>query len=211
MKINCVSEPGHSSAPWLYTNAIEKIMEVHSSLKGVVKAMSKVSEGFNAFTISIREIKGGRNTGVIPSDCSMHVEFRIPPGTDILLLKNLIDEQIASYVKENRECVIEHNYLYSVEPYQTDTKSLLIRAFSRTIYKKQGKQVALIKKSGTSDMNYYGRAFGVPIITYGPGDPHLSHTNNEKISTENYLMSVEILKDSLLYLEKLNNKKLSKP
>ena len=206
LNIKFKTEPGHSSAPWLYTNAIEKAMEVYFSLKGIVKAMSKASEGFNAITINIREIKGGRNAGLIPDDCSMHVEFRIPPGTDILLLKDHINEQIAQHNIENCELVIEHNYLHSVEPFLTDEKSILIRAFSRTLYKKQRKQVKLIKKSGTSDMNYYGQAYKIPVLSYGPGNPHLSHTNDEHVSIEDYMISIGVLKDSLLYLERLHNK-----
>ena len=38
----------------------------------------------------------------------------------------------------------------------------------------------LIRKTGTGDMNVIGNQLKIPVITYGPGDPHLAHTIDEK-------------------------------
>ena len=210
LNIKCSSEPGHSSAPWIFPNAIEKTIEVYHAIKTAAYTLCEAREGFNALTVSIREIKGGYNTGVTPPECRMLVEFRVPPSVDINTLKDQIKVQITSYMEENPKVNVDFEYLHTLEPFCADRKSLLVRAFSHTIYKKQGKPVVLLKKSGAGDMSYYGRAFNVPVVTYGPGDPHLSHTNNEQICIEDYLNSIEILVNSLLHLEQLHKKRFAR-
>jgi LysW-gamma-L-lysine carboxypeptidase len=55
-------------------------------------------------------------------------------------------------------------------------------------------------KTGTSDMNVVGPAWGRPICAYGPGDSALDHTPDERISLSEYWRSVEILKSALTAL-----------
>ena len=52
----------------------------------------------------------------------------------------------------------------------------------------------LIRKTGTGDMNVLGNQWNIPVVTYGPGDPHEAHTIDEKVSIEEYLKGIEILK-----------------
>ena len=206
LRIRCLTEPGHSSAPWLHENAIEKSMEVYDVLRKATTTLSAVTEGFDALTICIRAINGGQNIGVIPSECSTVIEFRVPPSVEIIKLKERINQNIEAYIKENPKIKILHKFMRSVEPFRADKKSLLVQAFSRTIYEKFKERVILVKKSGVGDMSYYGKAFNTPVITYGPGNSHLSHTIDEHIKIDEYLLSIEILKASLFRLEQLHNK-----
>ena len=41
-------------------------------------------------------------------------------------------------------------------------------------------------------MNILGAALNIPVVTYGPGNPHLSHTSKECIEVEEYLSSINI-------------------
>jgi LysW-gamma-L-lysine carboxypeptidase len=50
----------------------------------------------------------------------------------------------------------------------------------------------LIKKTGTTFINAIGIHYGIPSITYGPGDPKLEHTVKEFIEIKEYLKSIEI-------------------
>jgi LysW-gamma-L-lysine carboxypeptidase len=65
----------------------------------------------------------------------------------------------------------------------------------------------LIRKTGTGDMNIIGNQLKVPVVTYGPGDPHSSHTIDEKVSIDEYLRSIEVLKHTLQHLKRLHDKK----
>ena len=199
------NESGHSSAPWAYPNAIEKSVEFYNYLKEEAKNQGDASTGFDSLSISLREIKGGENIGVIPRHCKMIIELRLPPKIDAKKCRVWFENKVRYYVGENNAEDITYKIIDEIDPYITDKKNLLVKAFSQTIYKKFGDAVALLKKTGTSDMNYYGKAFKVPVITYGPGESRLSHTDKEKVLINDYLTSIEILTDSILRVAELYN------
>jgi len=49
------------------------------------------------------------------------------------------------------------------------------------------------RKTGTSDLNVVGPAWGCPIVAYGPGDSSLDHTPDEHIELAEYLAGVDVL------------------
>jgi LysW-gamma-L-lysine carboxypeptidase len=206
IQVKVTNPSGHSSAPWAYPNAIEKSIEFYNYLKNSARNLGDAPTGFNALTVSIREIKGGENIGVLPRECETIIELRLPPNMNFKQVKEWLEEKRKEYITENKDEHIEYKIIDNVDPFLTDKKSNLVKAFSQTIYKKRGTPVPLLKKTGTSDMNYYGKAFGIPTITYGPGDSHLSHTEKEKILLSDYLTSIEILTDSILCVEAFHNK-----
>ena len=198
--ITCLTSYGHSSAPGIFRNAIDEIIKLYFYLKKDLKKILEEKNDFTTLSLTIREIHGGKNIGANPDKCKAVIELRLPPKFNVKITENIIKEKIDRYSEENKETLIEYDFIDGVDPILTNKNNLLIKGFSRTIYNKKKKTVSLLKKSGTSDMNYYGNFFETPIVTYGPGDPHLSHTNNEHIEIKEYLESIEILKNTITYL-----------
>ncbi len=77
--------------------------------------------------------------------------------------------------------------------FRAEKNTPLVRAFLTAI-RQEGGRVRFVLKTGTSDMNVVGPAWGCPIIAYGPGDSALDHTPDEHISLSEYLQSIEILR-----------------
>jgi LysW-gamma-L-lysine carboxypeptidase len=76
--------------------------------------------------------------------------------------------------------------------FRAEKNTPLVRAFLTAI-RQDGGRVRFVLKTGTSDMNVVGPAWGCPIVAYGPGDSALDHTPDEHISLSEYLQSIEIL------------------
>ena len=55
-------------------------------------------------------------------------------------------------------------------------------------------------------MNVIGNKLSIPVVTYGPGDPHAAHTTDEKISIDEYLKGIEVLKRTIQHLKRLHDK-----
>jgi LysW-gamma-L-lysine carboxypeptidase len=45
------------------------------------------------------------------------------------------------------------------------------------------------------------------VVTYGPGDPHTSHTVDERIEIKEYLASIEVFSRALFHLSRLHHTK----
>lgn len=72
----------------------------------------------------------------------------------------------------------------------------LVRAFLRAI-RDVGGSPRFKLKTGTSDMNVVGPAWGCPILAYGPGDSRLDHTPNEHIDLEEFKRGIAVLTKAL--------------
>jgi LysW-gamma-L-lysine carboxypeptidase len=85
--------------------------------------------------------------------------------------------------------------------FRAEKNTPLVRAFLASI-RGAGGRARFVSKTGTSDMNVVGPAWGCPIVAYGPGDSALDHTPDERISLSEYLQSIDILKSVLHALMK---------
>jgi [amino group carrier protein]-lysine/ornithine hydrolase len=86
--------------------------------------------------------------------------------------------------------------LDGVPAYRSGKNNALVRAFLKSIRAFGGKP-GFSLKTGTSDMNIVGPAWGCPIVAYGPGDSSLDHTPDEHIHVSEYMDSIDILEEVL--------------
>lgn len=77
-------------------------------------------------------------------------------------------------------------------PFRSGKSNPLVRAFLAAI-RETGGEPRFKLKTGTSDMNVLGPAWGCPILAYGPGDSTLDHTPNEHIEIPEFRRGVEVL------------------
>jgi LysW-gamma-L-lysine carboxypeptidase len=85
---------------------------------------------------------------------------------------------------------------YSEPPFLAEKNTPLVRALLRAI-RVEGGRPRFKLKTGTSDMNVVGPAWGCPIVAYGPGDAALDHTPDEHIEIEEFRRGVDVLAQAL--------------
>ena len=158
-------------------------------------------------TATMTEIRGGTSHNVTPKECETTYDIRIPVDMNC----KTIEQKIATLVKEiaeKRGVEAFYSILDETEPFEAAHNSPLVRAFTLGIMEAEKSRPTLIRKTGTGDMNVLGNQWNIPVVTYGPGDPHEAHTIDEKVSIEEYLKGIEILKKTLQHLKRLHDKKM---
>ena len=202
-----VEDSAHASAPWLSKNAIEESMIFASELKkGLEEGQEERSKGM-LLTATQTEIAGGTSHNVTPKECVTTMDIRIPVDMNC----KSVEQKIATLVKdisERRKVEAFYSILDETEPFEAPHNSPIVRAFTLGIMEVEHTRPTLIRKTGTGDMNVIGNQWNIPVVTYGPGDPHEAHTIDEKVSIDEYLRGIEILKKTLHHLKRLHDKKM---
>jgi len=203
-----VEDSAHASAPWLSKNAIEESMIFTSELKkGLEEGQEKKTKGM-LLTATLTEINGGTSHNVTPKECVATMDIRIPVDMNC----KTIEQKIATLVKdisERRKVEAFYSILDETEPFEAPHNSSIVRAITLGIMDIENSRPTLIRKTGTGDMNVLGNQWNIPVVTYGPGDPHEAHTIDEKVSIEEYLKGIEILKKTLEHLKRIHDKRMT--
>ncbi|MCS7114710.1 MAG: M20/M25/M40 family metallo-hydrolase [Nitrososphaerota archaeon] len=192
LKITCKTETGHSAANILYENAVEKAFEIWNEIKKFHFPSDKPESPFYSITSSLTKIKGGKGNSTIPSSCQIQVDIRVPPQLTTTQIFEGISKLIEQYKRANPKVSVKAKVKDAIEPFEADSKSFLVRALSKSIREVRHRTATLMRKTGTGDMNIFGRIVKIPVVTYGPGDPTLSHTEKEHIDLQEYVDSIEV-------------------
>lgn len=115
---------------------------------------------------------------------------RLPPGLEVAELS----EVLRALAREADLKLIE-----GIPAYRSEKNTPLVRALLAAI-RQAGGNPSFSVKSGTSDMNIVGPAWGTPIVAYGPGDSALDHTPDEHISVSEYQRAITVLVQTLFSL-----------
>ncbi len=205
LKISCdVGNSAHASAPSLAKNAIEEMYDIWGSIKNSVNNIGS-KNGKTGVSCCLTEIDGGSSHNVTPAKCKMTIDVRIPTHMTTGDVLGMLDKAIGDMATK-RGIKASYRLEDRTEPFEADHTSPLVRSLVLGVLDVRGKRPMLIKKTGTGDMNVLGNAFNIPVVTYGPGDPHSSHTVDEKVSIEEYVSSIEVLKRTLYHLSRLHKK-----
>jgi [amino group carrier protein]-lysine/ornithine hydrolase len=201
-----VKNSAHASAPWLARNSIEEMSTLWNQMRVELCGNQSLSDGSDSVTCAITEIVGGSSHNVTPQRCKATIDIRIPVNTtcDEILAKV---DSVVSKVSNSSGSIIKYRTEDKTEPFEADFRSVLVRGLSLSIMDICKVRPLLIRKTGTGDMNILGNAFKMPAVTYGPGDPHSSHTTNERIMIEEYILSIEVYMRALFHISRIHHLK----
>ena len=205
-----VSAPdsSHASAPWLSKNAIEEAMIFSREIKGALEAGQDGRTKGMLLTATLTKMDGGTSHNVTPNECASTFDIRIPVDMDCKSVEQKISVLVKDIAK-SRGVDAFYSILDETEPFEAPHNSPIVKALTLGVMDIEGARPMLIRKTGTGDMNILGTRWEIPVVTYGPGDPHEAHTVDEKVSVSEYLKGIEILKRMLVHLKRLHDRKAS--
>ncbi|MFQ6102075.1 MAG: [LysW]-lysine hydrolase [Anaerolineae bacterium] len=131
---------------------------------------------------AIRTFGDGLEQGV-----EMSIGLRLPPGADVAELQ---------WRMRDWSDGAELTFPYGEPPFRAAKNTPPVRALLLAI-RAEGGRPRFKLKTGTSDMNVVGPAWGCPIVAYGPGDSSLDHTPDEHIEIEEFRRGIEVLARAL--------------
>lgn len=200
--LETVGKSAHSSTPWDGENAIEKMADVISILKGEAKraAENVVHPLCGQSSLSVTLISGGEQVNIIPNSCSIHVDRRLNPGENWQEVLEQIKEIVHHHVCPNVWDSIVWNYPYLIDPPLTnDLSEKGLLALSNALG-----EIKL-------DFNYVGLQFGcdaskiqpagIPTVVFGPGSIAQAHTADEWISSEELMKAIDIYASIFKYFK----------
>lgn len=207
LKITCKTETGHSAAPWLFENAVEKAFEIWEEIQNLHLPQEKLESRFYSITSCLTKISGGEEASTVPSKCDIHVDIRIPTQLTTQEVFDKVNKVISQYQANHPKVKVEVRVEDLADPFEIDPRSPIVRALSWSIRKVRRKPATLLRKTGTGDMNVLSRAMKIPTVTYGPGNSHLDHTSNENIDIQEFLDGIQVYQETILRLVELHKTK----
>jgi LysW-gamma-L-lysine carboxypeptidase len=146
-----------------------------------------IEPGFSSLDGVLRDLDSGGDG--LTEWASLAVTFRLPPGIE----SEFVHSRVAAIA---REFGVELEWSFNAEPYRCDRRSSLVAPFFAAI-RSQGVKPRTKVKTGTSDMNVVGPAWGCPMLAYGPGDSSYDHTPDEQIELAEVDRAVDVLAEAL--------------
>src|SRR5438270_275716 len=138
---------------------------------------------FAALMPSLRSMSSSQDG--LEEQAQLLIGYRLPPGYDSAEQRSQLEQW--AYEDEARI-----SYSGEEAAFQTTRTTPLSRAFISAI-RASGGQPVFKHKTGTSDMNVVGPAWGQNIVAYGPGDSRLDHTPQEHIRIAEYMHAIDVL------------------
>ena len=127
------------------------------------------------------------STDGLKDRASMNIALRVPPGFELSSV-----ERAAETWQGTARLAFRSSY----PPIRVGKNTPPVRALLRAIRAEGGKPRFKLK-TGTSDMNLLGPAWGCPIVAFGPGDSALDHTPDEHIDLDEFRRAVGVLARTL--------------
>jgi len=208
--LECTTSTGHSSAPWLSENAIERTCGFWELIKKHRFEEERSESRFYSVTSCLTRINGGGSSSMIPSRCQAEIDIRTPPQLPPELVFERLKRLAEEHNRTSPDAKIILKSIGTVPAYESEMRSLLVKAMTYAIRKACGQTPTLLRKTGTGDMNELGSAMKIPMVSYGPGDSHLDHTNQEHVSVSEYLSAVRVYEEAIPRLFKLHDSRGSR-
>ena len=196
LQVICLTKGSHSASPWLSRSSFEEASEFWKTLQESLLENDSSSK-FSAVTGCVTGATVGDGSNMVPSRAVLELDLRIPPSIHPGRVGDTVTELARRYEETHQGVRILVTIKDQSEAFLGSEDSAAVRAFRWAIRKTIGGKVALVKKTGTCDMNLFAKSYSIPMIAYGPGDSRLDHTENEHVSLSEYLSSIEVYANAI--------------
>jgi succinyl-diaminopimelate desuccinylase len=159
-------ERAHTARPWTGNNAITRAAPVLARLAGAEPAPVAVDGLEYRQALQVVRVEGGVANNVVPDVCSFVVNRRFAPSLSI--------DEARAEVERLLEGADEIDVVTTSPAASPNLDAPLVAEFVGTL------DLAVRPKLGWTDVARFAGA-GIPALNFGPGDPGVAHTANERV------------------------------
>jgi succinyl-diaminopimelate desuccinylase len=145
--------------------------------RGAVNFMSKV-------TVNVGVIRGGLKVNMIPGECVMELDIRIPIGLDQARVRAALSRILEAYPEASMTITEAHCY----EPSWCDPEGEMLELIRANAHAVTGVLPQPITTLAGTDCRYW-RHRGIPAYVYGPSPGNMG-TKDEGVAIEEFLGTV---------------------
>lgn len=182
----------HGAYPWEGCNAIEYGMEMFLLLKEWVENIEHEILGNS--TIQITMITGGIAPNMTPDYAKFLLDIRTVPGLDAqMILKKIEKTGEALYVESGRRVGFDVQVLNercAIEMKEGDEWLTYVKK----CLEQNGERAEEIGINYFTDASILTEKYKeIPVLLFGPGEPHMAHKPNEYVEIEKYKEYIRLL------------------
>jgi succinyl-diaminopimelate desuccinylase len=139
--------------------------------------------------MSINTITGGEAINVVPDKCKIEIDIRTVPGQNEQDIMDDLKKIFAKLKQKNPQFDAAVSIIREVGALETDSKCDFVRDFCSAVGINETTAVGF-----TTDGPYFA-SLGVPVVIFGPGNPHLAHQPDEFINISDVEKGIEYYKN----------------
>jgi glutamate carboxypeptidase len=162
------------------SHAGSRHMDGRSAIKEMAKQILRMEEDLTDYdvgrTCSVGMIKGGTGVNVVPGECEVEVDLRVP---DVEIQQQVLD-YFADLQPFDPDCVVEAVGGVDRPPYDKFDGIEALFQHAKGIAAEIGFELQDLKTGGGSDGNFTG-ALGIPTLDGLGADGHGAHSHDEYI------------------------------
>lgn len=156
-----------------------------------------------AHTFNVGTIRGGKFAGVVPDFCEAEILAGCIGDESLALLQEWVNERLDQVTQEDPFLVqnpprVQWLNELRFEPSVTNLEHPFIQALAGTFSEIQRDAAKIHAMSAASDMRFLVNVGDIPSTNFGPGDPRLGHSSNERISIEELVEGAKVVTEFIL-------------
>ncbi len=190
VEITTGGQPAHAGEPQQGDNAVMRMMRIVTHLERELNSrlQNREAEGMHS-TMSVGKIKGGHNTNVVPSHCTIEIDRRLLPNEKV----EDAFREIVEIVKEcgEPEKWVQLKKIRGTNGFLGNLNGPLETALCDAVEECTGSKAGYTTAIGVSDGRYFS-GDGIEIVNFGPGIGSEGHASNESISLDSLVESAHI-------------------
>lgn len=186
LRVTVCGRRAHTARAWMGRNAIHRLGRVLNALDGYEPRRPRIQGCEFHEAMQAVSVTGGVAGNVVPDRVDLEIAHRFAPDRSAEEATEQVMELLAEHLEGDYEVEI------------TDVANAALPALDHPIVSGlvERRSLRVRAKLGWTDVARFA-AMGVPAVNFGPGDPLLAHTPDERVASEELLAVYSSLDEAI--------------